>query len=103
LRTCRNCTRRLGRVNCSVTPQFKHSAIQILLGDRVPHSENAAGIDDDTPAIKLWYAGQYERKLLVDIFQKALRRTKQTRGQEVDEAKGAVVIGDDVDDLPFQH
>lgn len=50
----------------------KHHAIQILLGDRVIHTENKGGKDDDTPGIKFWYYSEYERKLLVAIFEKAL-------------------------------
>lgn len=65
---------RVTRVEKQVVPSLrkKHQAIQILLGDRVIHTENKAGKDDDTPAIKFWYYSEQERKLLVSIFEKAL-------------------------------
>jgi hypothetical protein len=61
-------------VHKDVVPPFinKHSAVQILLGDRVIHSDNAASKDDDTPGVKFWYFTEYERGLLVKIFEKAL-------------------------------
>jgi hypothetical protein len=61
----------------------KHQAIQILLGDRVIHSDNQAGKDDDTPGIKFWYYSEYDRELLVAILEKALAELKKQ------EARGA--------------
>jgi hypothetical protein len=55
-----------------VVSSFEHSAIQILLGDRVIHTEKNGRRDDDTPAVKFWYADEHQRKLLVRIFKKAL-------------------------------
>ena len=65
---------RVERIEKQVVPTLpkKHQAIQILLGDRVIHSDNKAGIDDDTPGIKFWYYTDEERKLLVSILEKAI-------------------------------
>lgn len=54
-----------------------HQAIQILLGDRVMHTENSSGKDDDTPGVKFWYYSEYERELLVGIFDKALAELRK--------------------------
>ena len=58
--------------HASATLPKKHQAIQILLGDRVIHSDNKAGVDDDTPGIKFWYYTDQEREHLVAILEKAL-------------------------------
>lgn len=65
---------RVTRVEKQVVPSLpkKHQAIQILLGDRVFHTDNKAGKDDDTSGIKFWYYSEQERKLLVAMFEKAL-------------------------------
>ena len=65
---------RVTRVEKQVVPTLpkKHQAIQILLGDRVIHSDNRAGVDDDTPGIKFWYYTDQERELLVAILERAL-------------------------------
>lgn len=65
-----------------VVSGLKHSAIQILVGDRVPHSDNAAGIDDDTSAVKFWFASEYERGLLVQIFEKALSELRREEAKK---------------------
>ncbi len=64
---------RVTLIHKQVVPAFKHSAIQILLGDRVIHTEIGHVKDDDTPGIKFWYADEYQRGLLVNIFEKALQ------------------------------
>lgn len=61
----------------------KHQAIQILLGDRVIHTETKDGKDDDTPGIKFWYYDEYQRSLLVKILEKALHELNKP------EARGA--------------
>jgi hypothetical protein len=63
---------RVTLIHKQVVKSFKHSAIQILLGDRVIHSDNAGGRDDDTPAVKFWFSNEHERALLIKIFEKAL-------------------------------
>lgn len=63
---------RVTLVRKPVVKGFTHSAVQILLGDRVVHSDNADGIDDDTPGIKFWFGDDYQRSLLIKIFEKAL-------------------------------
>ena len=60
----------------------KHQAIQILLGNRVIHTVNSDGKDDDTPGIKFWYYSEYDRGLLVNILEKALEELNKP------EAKG---------------
>jgi hypothetical protein len=75
---------RVSRIDKQVVPSLpkKHQAIQILLGDRVIHSDNKSGTDDDTPGIKFWYYTDIERQQLVAIFEKALTELKNP------EAKG---------------
>ena len=75
---------RVTRIEKQVVPTLpkKHQAIQILLGDRVIHSNNKAGVDDDTPGIKFWYYTDTERQQLVDILEKALTELRKP------EAKG---------------
>ena len=63
---------RVTLVHKQVVPAFQHSAIQILLGDRIIHTEIGSVKDDDTPGIKFWYADESQRGLLVKIFEKAL-------------------------------
>ena len=63
---------RVTLIHKQVVPNFIHSAIQILVGDRVIHTEGNGKKDDDTPAVKFWYADEYQRQLLVQTFQKAL-------------------------------
>ena len=65
---------RVTRIEKQVVPTLpkKHQAIQILLGDRVIHSDNKAGVDDDTPGVKFWYYTDQQRELLVAIFERAL-------------------------------
>jgi hypothetical protein len=60
-----------------------HQAIQFLLGERVIHTDNQSGKDDDTPGINFWYYSEYERELLVAIFEKALveLRKEGARGE----------------------
>lgn len=57
----------------------RHHAIQILVAHRVPHGED----DDDTSGIKFWYYSEYERGLLVKMFEKALEELAkpQARGE----------------------
>jgi len=61
----------------------KHQAIQILLGERLIHTDNKTGKDDDTSAIKFWYYSEHERKLLVAIFERALAELQkpEARGE----------------------
>jgi hypothetical protein len=54
----------------------EHRAVQILVGDRFIHSDNAGGKDDDTPAVKFWFNSDLERDLLKAIFEEALRLLK---------------------------
>ena len=61
----------------------KHQAIQILLGDRVIHTENKSGTDDDTPGIKFWYYSEHERGQLVAILEKALEELKKPEAMGV--------------------
>ena len=68
---------RVTLVRKPVVQGFKHAAVQILLGDRVIHSDNAGGKDDDTPGIKFWYSSEYERNLLVNILKKALEELER--------------------------
>ena len=63
---------RVALIHKQVVPAFKHSAIQILLGDRIIHTEINGVKDDDTSGIKFWYADEYQRGLLKKIFEKAL-------------------------------
>ena len=71
---------RITRISKQVVVGLKeHQAIQILLGDRVMHTVNADGKDDDTPGIKFWYYSEYERGLLIKIFDKALERSEERR------------------------
>lgn len=63
---------RVTLIHKQVVPGFKHSAIQILLGDRFIHTEINGERDDDTPAVKFWYADEYQRSLLVQIFKRAI-------------------------------
>ena len=76
---------RITRIEKQVVPTLprRHQAIQILLGDRVIHSDNRAGIDDDTPGVKFWYYTEPEREQLVAIFEKALEelRKPEARGE----------------------
>ena len=76
---------RVTRIDKKVVPSLprNHQAIQILLGDRVIHTENKAGKDDDTPGIKFWYYSEHDRELLVGIFEKALEELKkpEARGE----------------------
>lgn len=53
---------RITRIQKQVVPSLPkpHQAIQILLGDRVIHTENKSGKDDDTPGIKFWYYSELE-------------------------------------------
>jgi hypothetical protein len=75
---------RVTRIDKQVVPGLpKHQAVQILLGDRVIHTVNQAGTDDDTPGIKFWYYSEYDRVLLVSILEKALEELNKP------EAKGA--------------
>jgi hypothetical protein len=75
---------RITLIDKQVVPGLhKHHAVQILLGERVIHTVNQAGTDDDTPGIKFWYYSEYERGLLVSILEKALEKLKKP------EAKGA--------------
>ena len=60
-----------------VTGLRKHQAIQILLGDRVIHTANQAGTDDDTPGIKFWYYSEHDRSLLVGMFERALEELRK--------------------------
>jgi hypothetical protein len=73
---------RVTRIDKQVVPDFKHSAIQILVGDRVIHTEINGKKDDDTPAVKFWYADEYQRKLLVQIFQKALEELEKPEAKK---------------------
>ena len=75
---------RVIRIEKQVVPTLprRHQAIQILLGDRVIHSNNNSGKDDDTPGVKFWYYTDYERELLVAIFERALAELRKP------EAKG---------------
>ncbi len=74
---------RVSRIEKQVVPSLpkKHQAIQILLGDRVIHSDNKAGVDDDTPGIKFWYYTDVEREQLAAIFEKALIELKKPEAQ----------------------
>jgi hypothetical protein len=75
---------RVARIEKQVVPELpkKHQAIQVLLGDRVIHSDNDAGIDDDTAGIKFWYYSELERQMLLAIFEKAVEELRKP------EAKG---------------
>jgi hypothetical protein len=68
---------RVTLIHKQVVPDFKHSAIEILVGDRVVHTEDKGKNDDDTPTVKFWFADEYQRKLLVQIFQKALEELEK--------------------------
>lgn len=68
---------RVTLIRKQVVQGFQHAAVQILLGDRVIHSENASGKDDDTSGIKFWYSSEYERDLLVKILKKALEELER--------------------------
>lgn len=59
-------------IHKQVVSVFKHSAIRILLGERIIHTEIDGVKDDDTPGITFWYADEYQRGLLVNVFEKAL-------------------------------
>ncbi len=74
---------RVTRIEKQVVPTLprKHQAIQILLGDRVIHSDNKAGIDDDTPGIKFWYYTDQERQQLVAILERALAELGKPEAQ----------------------
>ena len=75
---------RVARIEKQVVPTLprKHQAVQILLGDRVIHSDNKAGVDDDTPGIKFWYYTDQEREHLVAMLEMALAELRKP------EAKG---------------
>lgn len=73
---------RVRLIHKKVVPSFEHSAIEILLGDRVIHSDNEAGVDDDTPAVKFWYGTEYERNLLLQIFQKAIDELQSEKARK---------------------
>ena len=75
---------RVTLIQKQVVPAVVHSAIQILLGDRVIHTVNSGGVDDDTPGIKFWYASEYERELLVKIFEKALQELSKPEAKKRD-------------------
>ena len=70
---------RVTRIEKQVVPTLPkmHQAIQILLGDRVIHTNNKSGKDDDTPGVKFWYYTEQERELLVAIFEKALAELRK--------------------------
>ena len=74
---------RVTRIEKQVVPTLpkKHQAIQILLGDRVIHSDNKAGVDDDTPGIKFWYYTDQERQHLVAILERALSELRKPEAQ----------------------
>lgn len=52
---------------------FKHRAIRILIGERIIHSDSGSkDWDDDTAAVTFWYSDNNQRKILREIFQRAL-------------------------------
>lgn len=73
---------RVTLIHEQVVPAFKHSATQILLGDRVIHTKIGRTKDDDTPGVKFWYADEYQRGLLVKIFEKALEELKKPEAKK---------------------
>ena len=73
---------RVTLIHRQVVAGFKHSAIQILLGERVIHTKIGNEIDDDTPAIKFWFADEYQRGFLIKIFEKALAELDQSKTQK---------------------
>lgn len=73
---------RVTLVHQQVVPEFRHSAIQILLGDRVIHTDTKNGKDDDTPGIKFWYSNEFERSTLVKIFEKAVEELNQPEARK---------------------
>ena len=64
---------RISLIHKSVVPGVKHSAVQIIIGKRRIHTENGKKIDDDSSAIKFWFSNETDRKLLIAIFEKALK------------------------------
>jgi hypothetical protein len=55
-----------------VVAAFQHSCIEILFGKRKIHTAIGREVDDDSSAIKFWYADENQRQMLVSIFQRAL-------------------------------
>ena len=73
---------RVTLIHKQVVPEFTHSAIQILVGDRIIHTEINCKKDDDTPAVKFWYTDDYQRMLLIQIFQKALEELNKPEAKK---------------------
>jgi hypothetical protein len=73
---------RVQLIHEQVVNAFTHSAIQILLGDRVIHTEINGKRDDDTPGIKFWFADEHQRRLLVEIFRKALQELEKPEAKK---------------------
>jgi hypothetical protein len=73
---------RVQLIHKQVVTAFKHSAIQILLGDRVIHTERNSKKDDDTPAVTFWFADNDQRQLLVAIFKKALEELEKPEAKK---------------------
>lgn len=73
---------RVTLIHKNVVPGFVHSAIQVLVGDRIIHSEGKGYKDDDTPAVKFWFADEYQRKLLVQTFKKALEELEKPEARK---------------------
>ena len=57
---------------------FKHHAIRILIGDRAIHAElGKNNKDDDTAAVTFWYSDEHQRKMLIEIFERALKELNE--------------------------
>jgi hypothetical protein len=73
---------RVTLIHKQVVPGFTHSAVQILLGERVIHTVHGDVKDDDTSAIKFWYADEYQRGLLEKILEKALQELRRPEAKK---------------------
>ena len=73
---------RITLVHKSVVQGVEHSAIEILIGKRNIHTQNGKEVDDDSSAIKFWFSNETDRKLLVAIFEKALKELESPEARK---------------------